>query len=187
LLACRLNKCSDRNGLDGDYGYNERCTVRAEVALLASAQGSFSVERRYDWLTIGGTRYSGTSGPASVVMSAGETLHWLSDSSNVDSGFTIYAVIVPPPYPPQPPPPPTPPAPPPLPPLAPGLHLLHSGVDTLQTVLNLANDGDQLILTDGTYTGSGSTELNIRKSITIRAQNAGQATTMWRWLRCVLE
>jgi hypothetical protein len=45
----------------------------------------------------------------------------------------------------------------------------------VQTALNLATSGDQLVLSDGTYTGSSSTVLNIHKSITIRAQNAGQA------------
>jgi nitrous oxidase accessory protein NosD len=52
---------------------------------------------------------------------------------------------------------------------------VHPGVDTLQTALNLANSGDQLVLADGTYTGSGGDVLKMDKSITIRAQNAGQA------------
>jgi hypothetical protein len=39
----------------------------------------------------------------------------------------------------------------------------------------LANSGDQLILADGTYTGSGYAVLEIRTSITIRALNMGRA------------
>ena len=58
----------------GDYGNDERCTVRAEVAIVVSAHG-FSTESGYDKVTIGGTVYSGTNGPASVLMSAGATLH----------------------------------------------------------------------------------------------------------------
>lgn len=53
-----------------DNGNDERCTVRAELAMIVSAKG-FSTESGYDRVTIGGTRYSGTNGPASVSMSAG--------------------------------------------------------------------------------------------------------------------
>jgi hypothetical protein len=66
---------------DGDYGSGERCTVRAEVALIASAQGDFSTERTFDYVTISGTRYSSTTGPTNVAMSAGEELLWNSDST----------------------------------------------------------------------------------------------------------
>ena len=37
---------------EGDYGNNEECTVRAEVALLASAHGDFSTETSWDRVTI---------------------------------------------------------------------------------------------------------------------------------------
>ena len=49
------------------------------------------------------------------------------------------------------------------------------GAATLQTALNGATSGDELVLADGTYTGSGSNVLDIDKSITIRALNAGRA------------
>ena len=49
------------------------------------------------------------------------------------------------------------------------------GSGTLQAAVDAASDGDELILEDGTYTGSGSNVLDIGKSITIRAQNPGQA------------
>ena len=58
----------------------------------------------------------------------------------------------------------------------------------LQTALNNANAGDELVLADGTYTGVGTSSdatgsgtsvssnmLYINKDITIRALNAGQA------------
>ena len=54
--------------------------------------------------------------------------------------------------------------------------------DNLQTVLNNANAGDELILADGTYTGNGDVVMSgdynmllIAKDITIRAQNPGGA------------
>jgi hypothetical protein len=68
------------------------CTVRAEVAIVVSAQGGFNTEANHDAVTIGGSQYSGTNGPVSVTMSAGQTMHWQSDSSVVSSGFNICAV-----------------------------------------------------------------------------------------------
>jgi hypothetical protein len=122
----------------GHYGNGESCTVRAEAAIVVSAQG-FDTEALYNYVTIGGTHILGTSGPVSVAISAGETLHWQSDSSVVGSGFTICAASPPlppsppapplspppspppPPAPPSPPAPPQPPPPPPLPPLPPAV------------------------------------------------------------------
>ena len=74
---------------------------------------------------------------------------------------------------PPPPPPPPPPAPPPLPP---GTSAV-PGAGTLQAALDAASLGDVLVLADGTYTaGPGQSQvLSISKSITIRAQHAGQA------------
>ena len=50
----------------------------------------------------------------------------------------------------------------------------------LQTVVDNANAGDVILLTDGTYNGtgrsySGNNMLYINKDITIQAQNPGQA------------
>jgi hypothetical protein len=78
---------------DGDYGNYETCTVRAEAAIVVSAQ-AFDTEANFDFVNIGDTSYSGTSGPVSVTMSAGQTLHWYSDSWTVRSGFNICAVPV---------------------------------------------------------------------------------------------
>jgi hypothetical protein len=49
------------------------------------------------------------------------------------------------------------------------------GMDTLQTALDNANAGDELVLADGTYTGNSTNALVISKTITIRAFNEGQA------------
>ena len=82
---------------DGNYGDNEWCTVRAEVDMLVSARAGFSTESQHDRVTLGGTRYSGTSGPTSVAVGAGETLHWQSDYSEVGDGFVICGVALVPP------------------------------------------------------------------------------------------
>jgi hypothetical protein len=52
---------------------------------------------------------------------------------------------------------------------------VQSGADTLQSSLDNANHNDELVLADGTYTGSGDSVLTINKIITIRALNVGQA------------
>jgi hypothetical protein len=66
--------CAVTNGscvTDGadNYGNNERCTVRANVGVLLTST-QFATERNFDYVTIGGTRYSGTSGPDAVPLAA---------------------------------------------------------------------------------------------------------------------
>ena len=75
-----------------------------------------------------------------------------------------------------------------MPPL--GYHFARPG-DNLQTVLDAANAGDEIVLADGTYTGAGtsaggSNMLHIDKDITIRALNAGQAVLDGQSARRVL-
>ena len=53
--------------------------------------------------------------------------------------------------------------------------LVEPGAGTLQAAVDAASAGDELVLKDGTYTGSGDNVLHIAKDITIRAQNAGMA------------
>ena len=103
-------KCEVTNGgaciSDLNYGADvERCTFRAEAAITVSAT-MFKTAGFGDRITIGGTRYSGTSGPSNVVMAAGETIEWRSDKDTTAGGFVICAS----------PAPPAPPAPPPWPP-----------------------------------------------------------------------
>ena len=82
----------------GNYGNNERCVVRATQALVATAT-EFVTEVGWDYVTLGGAYYSGTTGPSNVAMAAGETFTWSSDRSNVGTGWTICG-----------PPPPSPPS-----------------------------------------------------------------------------
>ena len=76
---------------------------------------------RYDFLTIDGTKYCGSSGPVGVIVQSG-TITWSSDGSVSAAGWELCWSALPP-SPPLPPPspqlpPPLPPSPPP-PPLAP--------------------------------------------------------------------
>ena len=87
---------------------------------------------------------------------------------------------IPPSSPPMQPPssPPSAPPLPPLPPFAPGQALVLPGRGTLRAALDEAAAGGELVLADGSYTGSGDSSndvLTISKDITIRALNPGQA------------
>merc|ERR1719221_221145 len=77
--------CIQSNNHPSSYGNNEECTIFAwDVALTVDA---FSTESGYDILTMAGTPYSGTSGPASGTYS-GE-ISWSSDYSVVSSGWKL--------------------------------------------------------------------------------------------------
>ena len=93
----------------GDHGNNEACTVRVVNAGTLTAT-AFDTESDYDWVTIGTTRYEGSTGPNLVPVSAGETFSWRSDGSAVNAGWTIcWAAGFPVPPPTRPPTrPPTP-------------------------------------------------------------------------------
>jgi hypothetical protein len=129
LLAVASGPCElSHNGTcvtdgPGNYGNFERCSMRAETAVSVSAS-AFDVESRWDYITIGSTRYSGASGPSGVVMATGETFTWYSDGLGTRSGFVICASPAPPPAPPAPP---APPLSPPLPPSSPALLTVAAG------------------------------------------------------------
>jgi hypothetical protein len=110
------------------YGNNEACVVRAEAALTVSTR-RFHTDDGFDFVLLGGVRYTGRNGPNQVHMAPGETLHWHSDEAGVKGGFVLCGAPPPLPRPPQPPStpplvptppiPPQPPSPPPSPPMAP--------------------------------------------------------------------
>ena len=56
---------------------------------MTLSTSEFNTESCCDSITVGGTRYAGTSGPSGVVMSAGDTMTWNSDGSVTQTGFTI--------------------------------------------------------------------------------------------------
>jgi len=78
--------CISSLGYPSNYGNNQQCTVTlyGDFQLQVAA---FNTESRYDWLTMGGTRYSGTSGPSSGSYSGEIT--WSSDYSVTKSGWSI--------------------------------------------------------------------------------------------------
>jgi len=77
--------CIQSNNHPASYGNNEACTIQAtDVALTVEA---FSTESGYDFLTIGGTQYSGSSGPASGTYSG--PFSWSSDYSVVSTGWKL--------------------------------------------------------------------------------------------------
>merc|ERR1719343_1226607 len=77
--------CISSNNHPGNYGNNEACTITVqEVALTVDA---FNTESRYDFLTVDGTAYSGTSGPSSGTYSG--LISWSSDYSVVQSGWKL--------------------------------------------------------------------------------------------------
>merc|ERR1719232_2435110 len=77
--------CIQSKNHPGNYGNNEACTIQAQdVAISVDA---FSTESRYDFLTMGGTAYSGTSGPPSQTYTG--TISWSSDYSVTNSGWKL--------------------------------------------------------------------------------------------------
>merc|ERR1712203_601701 len=85
--GCSLaGDCIQSNNHPSNYGNNEECTIQlyGDIALSVAA---FNTESRYDFLTMGGTSYSGTSGPPSGTYSG--AINWSSDSSVVRSGWKL--------------------------------------------------------------------------------------------------
>jgi hypothetical protein len=71
-----------------NYATDERCTFTMGNGGVLNVI-SFDTESRYDELTVGGSQYSGTTGPQSVSVSAGEEITWSSDYSTTEAGFEI--------------------------------------------------------------------------------------------------
>merc|ERR1719188_1665168 len=85
--GCVMNgDCISSNNHPSSYGNNEQCTVSMADDLALSVQ-AFSTESGYDFLTMGGSTYSGSSGPASGTYSGSIT--WSSDYSVTNSGWKI--------------------------------------------------------------------------------------------------
>ena len=77
----------------GNYANNERATITANRAGTVNRRGSFRMESTsYDYLTIKGSKYGGTSPPATFTVTAGEKIYWRTDGSTVYSGFTLCMV-----------------------------------------------------------------------------------------------
>ena len=72
----------------GRHGNREYCTVRVAVAGLLTAT-QFRTESCCDFVTIGGTRYRGSTGPRNVLVAAGSSFTWRTDHSVTNEGWTI--------------------------------------------------------------------------------------------------
>merc|ERR1719245_3009531 len=80
-----VGNCIQSKNHPGNYGNNEACTIKANnVAFTVEA---FDTESRYDFLTVGGVPYSGSSGPTSG--SYPGDISWSSDYSVVRSGWKL--------------------------------------------------------------------------------------------------
>lgn len=77
-----VGDCIQSNNHPSNYGNNQECTVQlyGDIALSVAA---FNTESRYDILTMGGSSYSGTSGPSSGTYTG--AINWSSDYSVVRS------------------------------------------------------------------------------------------------------
>ena len=79
-------RCIQSKNYPSQYGNSEACTVTIYGNFNLNVE-AFSTEDRYDFLTMGGTRYSGSSGPSSGTYSG--TIAWASDSSVTNSGWRV--------------------------------------------------------------------------------------------------
>jgi len=85
--GCTMSgSCVSSSNHPSNYGNNEQCTISlyGEIPLSVEA---FNTERNYDFLTMGGTQYSGSSGPSSGTYSG--FINWNSDFSIVTSGWRL--------------------------------------------------------------------------------------------------
>merc|ERR1719277_2585712 len=75
--------CISSLNYPANYGNNQECSVEFGSAVPLSFE-AFNTESSYDFLTVDGVQYSGTSGPASGSYSG---LSWASDYSVTRSGW----------------------------------------------------------------------------------------------------
>ena len=89
----------------GNHGNAERCTVTALATQgLYASTTFFNTETYWDYITLGGQRYSGSNGFANVMMAAQETFTWYTDGSVTTGGFEVCGsfTVAPPSPPPSP-------------------------------------------------------------------------------------
>ena len=74
----------------GNYGDSESATITAINAGTLYPKGTFETESAsYDYLTIQGIKYGGTTPPGNIVLAAGEDFTWTSDVDTNKAGFTL--------------------------------------------------------------------------------------------------
>ena len=91
--ACKLvddgaDKCVQTANYPNDYDSDDECKITLQSTGKLKVV-DFATEETYDYATLKGTKYSGTSGPNNVAVTKGDTLDWLSDRGSNEKGFKI--------------------------------------------------------------------------------------------------
>jgi len=81
-----VGNCAQSLNYPSNYGNNQACTIKLGGSVDITMQ-AFNTETRYDFLSMGGTSYSGTSGPPSGSYSG--VIDWASDYSVTRSGWKL--------------------------------------------------------------------------------------------------
>jgi len=85
--GCQMTgQCISSLNYPANYGNNEECSVQLYGDIPFTVE-AFNTESRYDFLRIGGTSYSGTSGPASGSYTG--SISWISDYSVTKTGWKL--------------------------------------------------------------------------------------------------
>ena len=94
--ACELvdsDNCFQSVNYPNDYAYSKTCTIAVnETGRLNVVD--FDIQENspcsYDYLTVGGTKYCGTTGPPqNARINSGDTITWTSNYFTVKKGFKI--------------------------------------------------------------------------------------------------
>jgi len=80
------SNCVQSKNHPGNYGNNEACSIELSGSVSVTVE-EFSTESGYDFLTVGGRRYSGSNGPASGSYTG--SINWESDYSVTKSGWRL--------------------------------------------------------------------------------------------------
>jgi len=85
--GCEMSgNCISSNNHPSNYGNGQSCSIQLAGSVGISVE-AFNTERNYDWLTMGGSSYSGTSGPSSGSYTG--VISWSSDYSVTNSGWKL--------------------------------------------------------------------------------------------------
>ena len=91
--SCTIDgSCVMSPGWPGSYGNDERCEITVTSGGVVTAE-SFATESGYDYITLAGVRYEGSSGPQDVTVTAGSVLTWYSDGSDTRAGWRICLAV----------------------------------------------------------------------------------------------
>ena len=88
--ACQIEDtvCMTSPNYPSNYGSSQECKIRVNKDGRLNVM-DFVTESFYDYLTVGGQKYGGTTGPDNIVVSANDNIAWESDGSTNKKGFKI--------------------------------------------------------------------------------------------------